>query len=185
MKAKAVSRPGCGPSRAAMATGRRRTRRRASVAGPLGQGPGSGRAWAGPGGLASGLGARAGPDWRGCGLAGKCECMGASFGCAEDGFAYSPHNYMQGRAGESSPALLCLGFPLNTFDFFDRKSNPTTKVVCGQFPGVPPAAEGHRGNFPADGKFGRSQEFGGGVALHGDPNYSPTFPNVSPSNVLS
>ena len=85
---------------------------------------------------------------------------------------------MQGRAGESSPALLCQGFPLDAFDFFDGKANPTPEVMRGQFPCVPPAAEGHRGNFPPGGKLGRGEEFGSGVALHGDPYYS-----LIPSNV--
>lgn len=52
-------------------------------------------------------------------------------GCAGDGFAYSPHSNMQGRAGESLPALLCLGLPLNAFDFFDGKSNPSPEVMRG------------------------------------------------------
>ena len=84
MKARAF-RPGCGPSLAAMVTGRHR----ASLA-RLGQGPGSGRAnaTAGPGGLASGLWARPGQDWRGCGLAGRCGCMGARFGCITAAFWY-------------------------------------------------------------------------------------------------
>ena len=47
--------------------------------------------------------------------------MGRGKICTVDGFAYSPHSNMQGRAGESSPALLCLCFPLNAFDFFDGK----------------------------------------------------------------
>ena len=31
------------------------------------------------------------------------------FGCTGVGFAYSPRNHTRGRAGESPPALLCLG----------------------------------------------------------------------------
>lgn len=160
IKAKAF-RPGCGPSRAARLTGRHRSG---------GARRGQAKATVGPGGLASGLWARAGRDWRGCGLARKGGFMGRGKICTVDGFAYSPHSNMQGRAGESSPALLCLCFPLNAFDFFDGKSNPTTKVVCGQFPGVPPAAESHRGNFPTGGKLGRREEFGSGVMFHGTTN---------------
>jgi hypothetical protein len=51
--------------------------------------------------------------------------MGAIIGCAEDGFAYSPHSIMQGRAGESSPALLCLGFALKSFDLTQSDADAT------------------------------------------------------------
>jgi hypothetical protein len=53
--------------------------------------------------------------------------MGAIIGCAEDGFAYSPHSNMQGRAGESSPALLCLGFALKAFHFRDWNSHASAE----------------------------------------------------------
>jgi hypothetical protein len=57
--------------------------------------------------------------------------MGRGMSCAEDGFAYSPHSIMQGRAGESSPALLCQCFPLDALNFLDGKSNASAKMESG------------------------------------------------------
>jgi hypothetical protein len=57
--------------------------------------------------------------------------MERGMSCAEDGFAYSPHSNMQGRAGESSPALLCQGFALDALNFLDGKSNTSAKMESG------------------------------------------------------
>lgn len=65
---------------------------------------------------------------------------------------------MQGRVGESPPALLCLGFALEAFYFGEGKADAAPKVVSFERISVPPAAEGHRCDFPPGREFGGGEE---------------------------
>jgi hypothetical protein len=109
--------------------------------------------------------------------------MDAIVRCAGNRFAYSPRNHTQGRAGESSPALLCLGFELDAFDLAYGETNATAKKGGFEFPILPPAAQGHGCDFPSgcqisSGKVGRGG-IGVGMLFHGDIEYSFNISRVT------
>lgn len=80
--------------------------------------------------------------------------------CAGDGFAYSPRNHTQGRAGESSPAL-CLALPLKAFDLRDGEAHAAPEEGGFQFSRLAPAAQGDGGDFPLGCQLGGSEKDGG------------------------
>jgi|688.fasta_scaffold956619_1 hypothetical protein len=89
--------------------------------------------------------------------------MGAIRGCTGACFAYSPHSYMQGRVGESSPALLCLGFAFETLDLTQGDADATgAKFGDLQFAISAKSPEEHGGDFPAFAEFGGGEVSDGG-----------------------
>lgn len=60
--------------------------------------------------------------------------------CAGNAFAYSPRSHTRGRAGESSPALLCRRITLETSDLLRGEAHAPAKEGGFQFARLAPAA---------------------------------------------
>lgn len=99
---------------------------------------------------------------------------------------YSPRSHTQGRAGESSPALLCLGFVLNALYFWKGEADAAAEHGCFDFTRFAPAAQRHGSDFPACGQISGGEEgrsrIGVGKVFHDDAEYSLNPPNVTNAN---
>lgn len=111
--------------------------------------------------------------------AGRGVHVGAIVRCAGNQFAYLPRNHTQGRAGESSPALLHLGFALDAFHLWKGEADAAAEHGCFDFTRFAPAAQCHGSDFPACGQISGGEEGGRGIGVLWSAHSTRKVPSFS------